>query len=150
MVANSDVEAICAVKYKYGQVIDRLVREGPEAGKDDLREVFTPDASVDLTEVPGMPPMEGIEQVIAHFSGAMPQFVEWMWHAFHNPIIEVSGDKASGEWLLTAYSRGKDAPDGPPMATIGRYLEEYVRTPAGWRTSRVKFKMGSRFLTQAC
>jgi hypothetical protein len=145
MTGSSDFEAICRVKYKYGQVIDRLVREGPGAGADELRDVFTDDISLDLIEIEGMPHMRGIDEVIGYFGGPMPTFVEWMWHAFYNPIIDISGDRATGEWLLLAFSRGKDAPDAPPAGSIGRYLEHYVKTPAGWRTSQVKFKLGSRF-----
>jgi hypothetical protein len=151
---GSDLEAIIALKYTYGQVIDRLVREGPAAGpnarSDDLRAVFTTDVVLDLTEIPGMPPMAGIEAVITQFSTVMPGALHWMWHAFHNPLITIDGDRASGEWLLSAYSIGKDQPDAPPVGTVGRYLDEYVRTADGWRTSRVKFKLGARFRTQPC
>jgi len=143
----ADHAAIHRVKYKYGQVIDRRVREGPGAVADELRDVFTDDISLDLRDIEGMHHMRGIEEVVAYFRDGMPVFVEWMWHAFYNPIIDISGDTATGEWLLLAFSRGKDAPDAPPAGSMGRYLERYVRTPDGWRAREVTFRLGSRFRT---
>jgi len=146
MSESSDRDAIIAVKYKYGQVIDRLVREGPGANREELADVFTPDADINLVEA-GLPPLAGLAAAMAHFGDVMPEHVEWMWHAFHNPVITVTGDTARAEWLLSAYSRPKTDPDAPPLATVGRYLDTYLRTARGWRLNSTLFKLGSRFST---
>ena len=143
-----DMREIINLKYNYGEIIDRLVCQGSSDGADALRALFTEDASLDLVEA-GLPPMKGHDEIVKHFGDVMPPAVKWMWHAFHNPLIKIDGDRATGHWLLTAYSIGRATPDVPPMATIGRYVEEYVRTPKGWRTSKVKFVLGSRYMTSA-
>jgi hypothetical protein len=46
-----------------------------------------------------------------------------------------------------AFSIPRSKPNEPPLATTGRYVEEYVRAPTGWKTSKVKFLLSARLDT---
>ncbi len=142
--ADNDLTEISNIKYRYGEVIDRLVRDGGAGGAEQLNALFTEDAKLDLIEA-GLPYAEGHEAIAALFTTLLPSAVHWMWHAFHNPLITITGDTAKGHWLLLAYSA--PAAGDAPRATVGRYEEEYVRTSQGWRASAVKFHLGALYQT---
>jgi hypothetical protein len=57
-------------------------------------------------------------------------------HYVTNPLIEVSGDSASGHWhaLVTATMPGGDA-----IWILGTYQDEYVRTASSWRIKSLRF-----------
>ena len=65
--------------------------------------------------------------------GAVPFIV----HYVTNPIIEVNGDTATGNWhaLVTMTVPGDQA-----LWSLGLYLEEYVRTPEGWKFKSLRFE----------
>jgi len=51
-------------------------------------------------------------------------------HNVFNPIIEVDGDKAHGEWYyLVAY----DLPDDDLEVGHGRYRNDFIRKEDGWK-----------------
>ena len=142
--APNDLTAISNLKYTYGEVIDRLVRDGGKGDPSGLLSVFTEDASLNLIEA-GLIHVHGHDAIIDLFTNTLPPAVAWMWHAFHNPLVTIDGDKATGHWLLLAYSA--ETAGAAPRATVGRYEEEYVRTAQGWRTSAVTFMLGALYNT---
>jgi len=143
---GNDLTEIMNLKYRYGEIIDRLVRDKGVPSGDVITEVFTEDASLDLVEA-GLIHAHGHAEIAELFTKRLPSQVKWMWHGFFNPLVSIEGDKATGHWLLQAFSLTPEAPDGPTFATVGRYEEEYVRTAKGWRTCKVKFHLGSTFNT---
>jgi hypothetical protein len=82
------IPAIISVKYRHGEIIDRLVTNGRTAGGEEL------------------------------------------W--------------TLSRWLLMVFSIARLKPNEPLLVTTGRYLDEYVRTPTGWETSKVKLLLGAR------
>lgn len=62
---------------------------------------------------------------------------DWMIHMLHSPRIVVDGDAATGDWTVLVHSRRSGS--GEKMEIIGRYADEFVLTPAGWRISRITF-----------
>jgi hypothetical protein len=64
--------------------------------------------------------------------------VPFAFHLLTNPIIEVDGDRAIGNWHLLISMTGADR-----KATLiaGVFDDEYVRTPAGWRIKRSQFSL---------
>jgi hypothetical protein len=54
-----------------------------------------------------------------------------------NPAIEVDGDKARARWML--WETATVAATGQAVFVSGMTDEEYVRTPEGWRISRVTY-----------
>ena len=65
-------------------------------------------------------------------------------HYFVNPIIEVNGDHAQATWMLWQTSTLTEGEVPVFMAAVED--DEYVRTPEGWRMSRMTFTL--KFMTQ--
>jgi hypothetical protein len=138
-----DLEQIKALKTRYGALVDDLCDTG-EAGARRLGEqIFLEDATVDFTTLSGTF-MNGRREIMDHFQNVIGAAQAWMWHGFSNPDITLQGDRATGVWLLYAMSSPKTAPQSPPSITYGRYYDDYVRTPNGWRQSRLIFKNETR------
>ncbi|MFE9577239.1 nuclear transport factor 2 family protein [Nocardia sp. NPDC006044] len=100
-----------------------------------LDKVFVPDADIDLT------PFGAI-------AGKLPDIKKWLaesmaylpasQHLLGNPEIHVDGDRATGR-VMCYNAITFPAEDGgePPIALLGMwYIDEYVRTPQGWRIAR--------------
>jgi hypothetical protein len=64
--------------------------------------------------------------------GAVPFIV----HYVTNPLIEIDGDSATGNWhaLVTATMPGQQA-----VWILGIYKDEYIRCPDGWRFKTLRF-----------
>jgi len=65
-----------------------------------------------------------------------------MWHSFHSPEIEIVGDHAVGHW--TVYCLATNAGSNQVDVIVGRYRDEYLRTPQGWLQSRLTFSNETR------
>jgi hypothetical protein len=72
-----DMADITSVKYRYGEIIDRLVANGRTAGGEELGALFSDNAHADLTEIPGMPPMQGTIAIVSYFAEVIPQHIKW-------------------------------------------------------------------------
>lgn len=92
-------------------------------------DVFADDGALHL--------VQGVEHEVFRGHVGVRGFVEQhggtAFHTTSDPWLVVSGDVAVGRWRWTAYSSVLQ-PDGTPRVQwVGRYLDELVRTPAGWR-----------------
>ena len=121
-----DVEAIRQLKARYCAACDN------DHHPEQLLALFAPDA---VWEASGLGRFEGHEQIRGFMtslrdSGRLRNSA----HNVFNPIIEVTGDTATGAWrLLMLYTANAD--DGlstQRFRIIGWYRERYVRLPAGW------------------
>jgi hypothetical protein len=130
---RADIDAIIQVKHLYGAVIDGIM--SGEYAVADLGRVFAEDAEVEF--VPS-PRMTGLAATKVWVGETVPSRLEFMWHSFSNPMIEIDGDAASGRWLVLAFVKPKGAET--QTMTIGSYREHYVRTPEGWRISELVFR----------
>jgi len=65
------------------------------------------------------------------------QALPFIVHYVANPLIEVNGDEAYGEWhaIVTSTVPGSDQ----ALWTLGKYINNYVRTAAGWKYRQLKF-----------
>lgn len=52
-----------------------------------------------------------------------------------NPVIDVEGDCATGQWHLLMMMT---LPDGEPYWATAIYNDEFVRTPQGWRFKAIR------------
>ena len=98
---------------------------------DALMEMFAPDAVWDGS--PHNPRAEGydeIRQLMINF-----QAVPFVIHNVMNPIIDVDGDTAKGNWhaIIVLSFRGE------AMWLFGNYEEEYVRLDGRWKFKHVRF-----------
>lgn len=57
-----------------------------------------------------------------------------MAHMFHNPVIDVDGDAATGEWYFEAALTDHE---GTAYWAQGRYDEEYQRFGDEWKINRI-------------
>ncbi|MFT4656648.1 MAG: ketosteroid isomerase-like protein [Candidatus Aldehydirespiratoraceae bacterium] len=96
---------------------------------DALHQVFTPDATANL----GVPARQvGIDEIIERISGALSG-LDNSQHLVGNHEVVVTGDTATHRCYLQA-QHIRAVPDGSPLFMIaGRYEDEFVRIPDGWR-----------------
>ncbi len=82
-------------------------------------------------------PLEGRKAVIAFLVDAIITTNDSLWHSLSTPRIEVNDDTATGHWTVMVRMKHK----GSEAVEIlyGRYVDEFRRTPAGWRISSVRF-----------
>jgi hypothetical protein len=98
-----------------------------------LDEVFTPDAHIDFTGTGG--PAGDLDSTKAFLAQALPIFARTQ-HMMGLPLITLAGDTASAR-TPCHNPMVIDNADGTTSAwVIGLwYIDEFVRTPAGWRIS---------------
>jgi len=104
---------------------------------EKLAVLFTEDAVWDGAEYGGATTRQGIKD---YFSST-PEFVKFALHYVMNPIIEVDGDTATGQWLLwqpLVMHEGNQA-----MVLTALYDEEYVRQNGKWLIKHLKLKIKS-------
>ena len=63
-----------------------------------------------------------------------PSDLERTYHLVMNPIIHVNGDTAKSKSNWGFITRSEK--DKPVFEMLGRYTDELVRTPDGWKFSR--------------
>lgn len=117
---TDDVVAIGAVLSRYSMAMDLRRWELME-------EVFTPDAEIFFNDLRLQPSARGIAKI----RGAI-ECCSYTHHSNTTVMIDVDGDKAAVVTNFQAWHRGGPNDDKVMVAT-GRYIDEFVRTPSGWR-----------------
>ena len=130
----ADIEAIKLAKARYCDIVDHLP-ESRGNGVEQLTALFTPDARLDYTSLFGRV-LEG-HGGIRDFFGILATTRVGLWHLISNPIVEVDGDSAKSQWLWYAMSKPRDAPTDEAVVRHGRYYDEHVRTPDGWKQTKM-------------
>ena len=131
-----DIEAIKALKARYCDRCD----DGYDP--DGIAELYTEDAIWDGGATFGV--REGREAIRRHFQGAAAR-VSIARHQVMNPIIEVDGDAARGQWLL--FQPCTDAGVDGAVWLAATYYDEYRRVGGTWLIHRTKIDIAffSRF-----
>jgi hypothetical protein len=123
----SDRMEIQDLLYRYAELID---------GKrfDELEEVFAEDAHIDYSAMGGS--VGNREETIAFLKKVMPMFPHTQ-HSNANVQIRVDGDRGTGR-VMCFNPQEMDLPGGGTQVMMFGlwYLDEYVRTEAGWRIQR--------------
>jgi len=86
-------------------------------------------------EGPGTARAEGRDEIVALFRAF--QRVRFIVHYVTNPLIEVDGDRAYGEWHVMVPNT---APSGSALWSLGLYKNHFVRTADGWRFEKLVFE----------
>jgi uncharacterized protein (TIGR02246 family) len=73
---------------------------------------------------------------LASLAAGVAASVPGLRHWVNNHAIDINGDRATATVYVTALIGGSKA----KVVTTGRYAEELVRTPDGWRYSRREFR----------
>jgi uncharacterized protein (TIGR02246 family) len=106
----------------------RYNRAFDDVDSEAWADVFTPDGVMEYT---GGEPVVGRDALVAMNKGIGYGYV----HITTDPIIDVDGDRATQKCTVIVCNRSKD---GSPVqfGMTGRYEDELVRTPDGWRFKR--------------
>ncbi|ONI89341.1 hypothetical protein ALI144C_05210 [Actinosynnema sp. ALI-1.44] len=101
---------------------------------DALDQVFTEDAQIDYTAFGGI---AGTRAEIKEFlTSSMAQFAVCQ-HLVANPAIQFDGDHATGRAMCLNTLGIPVEEANPHLTLLGMwYIDEYTRTPQGWRISR--------------
>jgi hypothetical protein len=122
--ATADRVDLAELMHRYALAIDT-------AHFDDLREVFTGDASVDFGSVDqyveGATGVSGIDAIVTWFRTVLTPFPDVM-HFMGNHVVDLDGDRARIRTTMHVMHM--------PMG--GVYDAQAVRTSAGWRFERFK------------
>jgi ketosteroid isomerase-like protein len=134
----NDYQQVVQVKNRYGELIDKLVRDPAAGDAEALGDLVTEDAVFDYFKLLGR--HEGRAAIVRLFAEVLPSKNQWMSHAFLNPVVEITGDRAEAGFMLLAMSVRKTMPDAAPAITYGRYVDRFVRGRDGrWRQSGLQF-----------
>jgi hypothetical protein len=132
----SDIEEIKQLKARYWKACDGDIVVGPSHEIEEVVALYTEDGSWSVQPRPDMP------QANAHLGGSghaglrsyftmLREKYRFIMHFGMAPIITVIGDSATGHWHFLATMVAFDDPQS--LFSGGLYLDDYVRTPQGWR-----------------
>lgn len=125
-----DIELIKRLKYRYLRYLDQKLF-------DEMREVFTPDATARYSG--GHYSYDGVEDIITFLKESMGSETFLSSHRCHHPEIDIVGpDSATGVWALEDTVIIEDL--GISLRGAAFYSDEYVRTADGWRISHTGYK----------
>ncbi|MBW2616372.1 MAG: nuclear transport factor 2 family protein [Deltaproteobacteria bacterium] len=126
-----DIEAIKKLQTEYAYFNDTL-------DYDKLSDLFVED----ITGEYGPKAKFGNKsELILLLKGIRDKYkVTMMCHHMTTPIIELSGDSATGIWYLFGPFTGKGPEGGIPYWVQGIYHNEYVRGDEKWKFRKIHFK----------
>ena len=116
-----DRDAIRHIQIRYAWSLDNLRWEA-------LHEIFTPDAVADFRgEV-----FEGVEAIAAKCASSLEP-LDGAQHMNGTHWAQVDGDEAIAGCYFRATKYIADVPGGSTFTVGGKYIDQMVRTPDGWR-----------------
>jgi hypothetical protein len=125
-----DIEEISKLKARYCNYVDGGW-DRPTHDYDGVASIFTEDGVWEAVPTIRAETREGIRD---YFRRA--QDISLAFHRISNPIIEVDGDKATGNWhVLVALTH----PNGKAVWIAGIYNDDFVRTSEGWKFKKLGF-----------
>lgn len=119
----SDRFEIQDLLYQYADIVD-------QKNFDQLREVFTTDAHIDLTAYGGS--VGDLEYTISYLKQTMIERIHTQ-HLNANIQITVEGDHALGRVVCFNPQQCKKAQQNQVFLLGLWYVDQYVRTTKGWR-----------------
>ena len=120
---EADRQAIIDLTIKYCWTIDMRDFE-------TLREIFLPDATGLLGDE-----RVGIDSIIEKITTALTP-LDASQHIISNHQVTVDGDTAMSRCYMQAQHVRRAAQGGANFIIAGRYQDQLVRTPNGWRIKR--------------
>ncbi len=121
-----DTQAIVDLTIAYGWILDH----GP---RSDLDQVFTEDA----VAIYGGQRFDGLATIVDKVEASLGHLTVSQ-HLVGNQQVRIDGDTATCRCYLHAQHTKRGTEGGDNYVIAGRYLDELVRTPVGWRiTHRV-------------
>jgi len=122
-----DMAAIKKLKYQYSMACDLGINEGKG---ELLQDVFVQDILWDIGDFGKYTNMQEVNEALQH----IPEQMKFTYHFFTNPIIEVKGNDASGQWnVLAMYTMA----GGQDMLLAGIETDQYNKIDGRWWISEV-------------
>jgi len=121
-----DIETIKKLKARYCAYCDN------NYDADGIAALFTEEA---VWDGGNFGRYEGREAIRTFFRGA-PRIFPFAIHQVMNPIIEVEGEQAKGQWYL--FQPATLAEGNQAVWLAARYEEEYVKVESEWKFKRLK------------
>ena len=134
-----DKEAIRDLMARYSFAINKGWN-GKQVHVDAMPSIFAEDARWESAAMKMK--AEGLEEIMTTLVSAT-EHTDFSMHSFTNPVIDVEGDKATGNWLLWIGSRRNG---GTPNEVFMSEDVTYVRTSEGWRIKMVDIRFGMMLL----
>lgn len=122
-----DIQEITRLKSEYCNAVD-CGWDGLTQDGDRLAELFVAEG---VWEAPGMLRLDGREAIRNFFNDSPFPFG---FHAVTNPVIQVDGDKATGQWHLFCPCANAEREQ---IWIGGIYDDQFVRIADGWRLQQV-------------
>jgi SnoaL-like protein len=120
------------LKARYCIAADAVISD-PAGSTATFQTLFTPDVTADYA----ITLCYGRDALVGFLVDAIASNLDWLLHGIQTPRIEIDGDRATGHWVIMVQTKQKHL-SGKEML-VGRYTDEFVRTPEGWRISAVRF-----------
>lgn len=121
-----DIVALEQLAYRYAEAIDAC-------DVDRFLAVFTPKARLHIYHPDAETPFADFSghDELNVIPGRMRNMFAQTMHAMANPLVEVTGDRASGTVLCTARHLTLDREN--TMNVMIRYIDSYERCEDGWK-----------------
>lgn len=141
-MSAQDITELNQLAYRYARAVDRCDMEL-------FRSVFTPDARLRAYNPDQNQPFNDIRghDQLVRINEIMNTMFEKTMHMMVNHMVEIDGERASGEVLCTARHLLKGGSD---VLTIHiRYIDEYVRQHGAWKIAdrQIRFQWAERGLS---
>jgi hypothetical protein len=128
VTALEDQAEIIKLKSRYGYFADTRDFKS-------FSELFTEDATLDIGPLGKHEGRAKIREYMETTNTTMP----WFAHMMHNPLIEIKGNEATGEWYFMVPCDMKGMSWGEGAGWLqGKYTERYVKTEEGWKIAYCK------------
>ncbi len=121
-----DIEAIKKLKARYCYLADEAY--GNPSKWKELVDCFVEDAWLDFGDH-GI--YKGKEEVRRFFEEVTHSFLSYAAHMVSNPIVEVTGDRATGSWYFDCPAT--DRRSGTALWVQGRYEDGFVKVDGEWK-----------------
>ena len=121
MVDHPGRQAIIDLTLEYCRIVDG-------GDFDELRTVFTPDATAAL----GGSGQAGIDEICDRLAQALDRFVRWEHHVDEHEV-SIDGDRATARCSVRAVHFFPAGATPPTYVVVGTYEDRLVRTADGWR-----------------
>lgn len=130
-----DLEEIRNLTAKYAFAINKGWN-GKVVHVEAMPSIFTTDARWESKAMKVT--AEGLDEIMKALKEGT-EHTDFSMHSYTNPVIELEGDRAAGNWLFWIASRRNG---GPPNEVFMSEDIAYARTPDGWRIRRVDVHFG--------
>ncbi len=130
----ADIEDVRVLMARYHQACDGWDERGTHRDPDVIAALFTDDGVWDVTAE--QPPPTGRADIVA--LARKLQAIPWIVHAVLNPIVEIHGDRAVGEFKGILRVKLEDT--APLVWSLGLYRLTARRTPDGWRIASLSWE----------